>query len=358
MKMKLLINISIIIFLANGILSADESVEKKNKILIYNFHMIKTPDEKITKGQKRKNYGYYSFIIPETTSKKLIESERFIIKRINNEIPGYEVFTKDSFKPDYINELSSIAKDTSSDYIITGEYDINDNILNVRLFIYESATKNLMEGSASGEEAGIYLLDTTDTLSGSIEDNISDIIVEQIEEKIKSPFLTIAAPLRYTSFGFDAGYIYFSDIWKDVYKDAVYYSPYIEFDLASFLDLSFKFDYFKTDSKDSDISYSTMSVMGGSALLGLNLQFFSNFGIYLSAGGGMVRSEITLNMPKPFSDSPTSEKSTDPAAEIALGFKLNLSSVYIRTGALFKRIYYEDETMDLKVLYGGVGIHF
>ncbi|HOP63561.1 MAG TPA: hypothetical protein PK358_03570 [Spirochaetota bacterium] len=361
MKMKLIVNITLtILFLATGILSAEETpVIKKSRIAIYNFGMVKPVQEEPAGKTKVKDYSYYSFILPETISKQLQESEKITVTRNKSELTGAGKDINIINRPEYISILSATARETSSDFIVTGRYEIKEQNLNVKIYIYNAATNELQEATATGEETGLYLRNTTDTLSMDIEDKIKAIVVREIEEKVYYPFFYIAKPFTLMSIGLNSGYIWLSGDWKDAYNNAVYYSPYITFDITEFLDITLKVDYFYTDSDGKDVeTYSTLSAVGGSALIGLKYQVFRHFGIYFSAGGGMVRSRIDLAPEGPFEATLGKEETNDPAAEAELGFKINLSAFYIKTGALYKRIFYDKEAMNLGIIYGGAGIHF
>lgn len=352
----------IVFFASTGLLFAADSadnLERKPKIVIYNFQRIKqAPAEagKSPKGKKQKDFSFYSIILPETISKKLQESDRFSISRSKKYLLTDEPESIDIIKDSHSEELISAAKQTSSDYIITGQFEVKDNILNVRIFIYNAILNELQEAATSEAETGIYLKDTPDSLSESIEERIKDIIVEQIEKDTKPPLPNLA---NFASIGFDAGYLYLSGGWSNLFDNTQYYSPYIALSAASFLDLIFKFDHFVADSKDSIYSNDfSISVLGGSALLGLKYQVFSNLGIYLHAGGGMTRIEFSEDAEPPFTKSSPVKKTTDPAAEVGLGIKINISSLYLRSGAIFKRVFCEGEELDLRIIYGGAGIHF
>lgn len=347
----------IIFFASSGFLFADEVTEKKARIVIYNFQMLKHQPEEIKRGVKQKDYSYYSIILPETISKKLHDSDRFLINRGKRYLLNNLADSINTIRENYSDELNAAAKQSSSDYVITGQYEVKNEILYVRIFIYNALLNDLQEVTASEAETGIYLKDTPDSLSEGIEERIKDIIVEKIDKDSKSP---IPALNNYASIGFDAGYIFLPGNWGDRYDNTQYYSPYISFNIASFLDLVFKFDHFTSNSADSIIASNdySLSVLGGSVLLGLKYQIFSNLGIYLTAGGGMSRSELTVDTGEPFTESPSPKINTDPAAEAGLGFKINISSFYVRTGIVYKRIFFDDDPMDLHIVYGGAGIHF
>lgn len=346
----------VIFFTSTGLLFAADEAERKPKIVIYNFQMLKPEPEEAERRKKQKDYGYYSIILPETISKKLGESERFLINRGKKYLLNNEPDPIDIIRENYSKELTSAAKPTSSDYVITGQFEVKNDILNVRIFIYNVMLNELQEVTASGKETGIYLKDTPDSLSDDIEERIKDIIVEQIDKDTKSQLPALS---HYMSAGFDAGYIYMSGKYKGIFSNTQYYSPYISFNIARYFDLILKFDHFTTDSYDEFI-YSDyyLSVMSGSALLGLKYQVFSNMGIYLTAGGGVSRSELTVDTGEPFTVSTSIKKETDPVAEAGFGLKVNISSFYLRTGVLYKRIFTDEDPMDLRIIYGGAGIHF
>jgi len=349
--------IAIMIFFSfSGLLFSEEQKERKPRIVIFNFQMVKPSMDESKKNKKLKNHSYYSIILPETISKKLQESDRFLINRDKKYLLNNEPDSIDTIRQNYSEELTAAANRTSSDYVITGQFEVKNNILYVRILIFNSLLNELQEATTSEAETGIYLKDTPDALSESIEDRIKDIIVERIEKDTKPPIPDFT---NFASIGFDAGYLYLSGGWSNLFDNTQYYSPYIAFSAASFLDLILKFDHFTANSKDSLYANDfSISVLGGNALLGLKYQVFSNLGIYLHAGGGMTRIEFSEDIGPPFTKSSTAKKTTDPAAEVGIGIKINISSLYIRSGALFKRVFSEDEKMDLRIIYGGAGIHF
>ncbi len=349
-------SIFIIVFLLSGFLHAAENSSPKSRITIYNFQMLDIPQKKSVSVKKKKTYQYYSFILPETISKKLKESDRFILDRTTKIFSDKEILDSGKAPSDYIAEFSSVAEKTGSDYIVTGQYEVIDKQLHVKVFIFNAAIQKFQEITAQKDETGLYLRETPDLLAEDIEQKITDIIVKQSEKKIIPPDTT---PLSYVSIGLDSGYLFLSGEWKDVYNNTVYYSPYISFDLTSFLNITLKFDYFTTDSNNMDvITYSSINVMGGSALLGLKYQFSPNFGIYCNAGGGASRTETYFSTEPPFTTKTDEQESTDTSLELGLGIKINFSSIYLRSGILYKRIYLPHEWMDMGIIYGGAGIDF
>jgi len=350
---------SIILLLvsANSLLFAAEETERKSRIVIFNFQMIKPEQEETARIKKPKDYSFYSIILPDTISKKLGESERFLINRDKKYLLNDKPDTIDIIKDNYSGELSRAAKQSSSDYVITGQYEIKENTLNVRIFIYNSLHKDLQEVTASEEETGIYLKNIPDSLSEGIEERIKDIIVDRIDSDSNSP---LPALNNYASIGFDAGYLALSGKWADMYDNTQYYSPYISFNISSYFDLVIKFDHFSADSDNSIYTLNdySLSVLGGSLLLGLKYQVFNNLGIYFTAGGGATRSELYVDTGEPFTESLSVEKETDLSVEAGFGLKINISSFYIRTGLVYKRIFCDEDPMDLRIVYGGAGIHF
>lgn len=350
-------SILLLLISANGLLLATEKTERKSRIVIYNFQMLKPEPEETARIKKQKDYSFYSIILPDTISKKLGESERFMINRDKKFFLNDKPDAINIIKENYSDELSSAARQSSADYVITGQYEIKENTLNVRIFIYNSLQNDLQEITASEDETGIYLKNTPDSLSEGIEERIKDIIVDRIDRDSKSP---LPALNNYASIGFDAGYLALSGKWADLYDNTQYYSPYISFNISSFFDLVIKFDHFSADSDNSiyTINDYSLSVLGGSLLLGLKYQVFNNLGIYLTAGGGATRSESYVDTGPPFTESPSVEKETDLSVEAGFGLKINISSFYIRSGLIYKRIFCDEDPMDLRIVYGGAGIHF
>jgi len=326
--------------------------------------MVNAPAGQVVKHKKPKDYRYYSLIIPETISKKIKESGKYKITRNNRPFLKGETTTLDNIKTNYSSEFESISKTAEADFIITGLYQILDENLSVKAYIYDAAKKELLEVTTENRETGIYLKETTDNLSKEIEAKLytpAPVKTEIVEKdnSEKSPFLPLATPLQYTTLGIDVGYLTPHGKWKDIYNNTIYYSPYLTFDIAEYLEFSLKYDYFQTDNEDMAMTdYYKLRVMGGNASLGARIPIFSNFLICFSAGGGVSRSEIIVNPGDPFVAGLADKKSTDPSVEAEISLKLRLSSIQFKTGALYKRIFFEKESMDYSVFFAGAGIHF
>ena len=144
-----------ILFASSGFLFADEVTEKKARIVIYNFQMLKHPPEEIKRGVKQKDYSYYSIILPETISKKLHDSDRFLINRGKRYLLNNLADSINTIRENYSDELNAAAKQSSSDYVITGQYEVKNEILYVRIFIYNALLNDLQEVTASETETGI-----------------------------------------------------------------------------------------------------------------------------------------------------------------------------------------------------------
>jgi len=361
MKKTIIVTASILIFFY-GHLFAEEKKSAKSKVLIYNFQFLKTPVQKSEKHKKQQDYRYYSYIIPETISKRIKETQKCSIIRKNKSLFSGKRESLDEITQNYTPIFENDTKTASTDFIISGIYEIFDNTLHVKAYIYDSTTKEIQEISAESRETGIFLKETTDTLAERIDAKLKHPVKTEIAEKDdseKSPFLILATPLLYTTFGIDVGYLYPQGKWKDVYNKTIYYAPYLTFDIAKYLELSVKYDYFQTDTEDMETStYFKARVMGGAASLGLRFPLFSNFLICLSAGVGMSRSEIIVKPDKPFIEELANEKSTDPSAEAGISLKLKLSAIQLKTGALYKRFFLNEEKMDTTVFFGGIGTHF
>ena len=348
--------ISAIMFLTINLYSQDINSSKKNKLLIYNFT---TNDNYDNDKEKKKNHEYYSIVIPETLLKSLAMSGKYEIIREKGPFSDDTGFKDVSSKTKYIQALEKLNLQSKPDYIITGSFTVDESKLSVRATIFDVKGKDIATVSHESDELGVEFLGTTDTLSQRISDSIEQFKIVKLKKQEKSPFIALYNPFSIITLGIDSGYLFILRDWHNIYNNTLYISPFLDFDISDNFSLSFKFTQIQSDSDEKDdLAYSQIRILSGSMSVGFIYRFSSNFGIALTAGGGVSKTSIIVNPAQPFEKSSSEKKSTDPNVDFSSYFICNMSALTLRAGVLYKRIFYMDKPMDTGIIFGGAGIHF
>ncbi|HRS63441.1 MAG TPA: hypothetical protein P5554_09655, partial [Spirochaetota bacterium] len=151
----------------------------------------------------------------------------------------------------------------------------------------------------------------------------------------------------------------FNSPWNDVLDDYRYYSPYISLDIFPYVSIGFKMDYLHGDNDDKNLTYhSDFIIYGTTAFIQFQVKPVDLISLYFCMGAGTNKTQIIYNAQMPFIPPLQEVKSRDTSGELNAGLQLNLSSLIIRGGFLYKRIFYSMEPMDLKIIYCGAGIDF
>lgn len=342
-----------IVFFSVNLYSRDINSSKKLSLIIYNFS---TTDNYSNIKEKEKNYQYYSLIIPETISKNLNKQNSYKIARETASLSIESNFTNDDEKISYMNKLK---QKTNADFIITGTFNVINEKLSIKITILDIKGNEIKIIEHESDELGVRLQNTTDLISQRINEDISSLEKMNEERLNGSPFAGLYKPFSLITMGVDSGYFYILGDWGSLYNDSLYLTPFIDFDLFDNFLLSLKFTYIHSDSEDKDTTaYSEIKILSGSISLGYTYKFFDNFGIALTAGGGVTKTTITIEPDDPFSDPLAEKDSIDPNIDISSYFVYNLSAITFKAGVLYKRIFFKDKSMDTGTIFAGAGIHF
>jgi len=346
---------ALVLFSVNSY-SKDMEEIKKPKLLIYNFI---TTDNYDNVKKKENNYKYYSIVIPQTILKSLNNAGNYEVIR---EIGPFTIETDiqdKSEKKKYIKKLIDLGIQNKSDYIITGNFNVADKKLTTRIVVFDVRGEQIEVFEHISNELGVKLQGTTDQLSQKISDTIANLDRIYLESEASSLFNPLNTPLSIITLGVDSGYLFMSGEWKSLYENALYFAPFIDLDLTDYLSLSLKFTVIESNAKEVETNSSSRLKILSSSLSLCYLYRFSNwFGIGLSAGGGGSKTTITIEPSSPFTSSLSEEDSYDPNIDISSYFQLNISTFTIKTGVLYKRIFFKDEPMDNGIIFAGIGIHF
>jgi hypothetical protein len=339
--------------------SEESNSSSKSRLLIYNFTTTDNYEDVKKKDRKDKNYQYYTVVIPETIAKSFKKNGDYEIQRETGPFSIEADFADNKEKKKYIQKLRDLGKQSKSDYIITGTYNVTNKKLKIRLTVFDVKGREIRIIDNESDELGARLLAATDILSQQLNENITGMEKLNQERSNRSPFTALYSPLSIITIGVDSGYLYMMGDWSSVYNDAFYISPFIDFDITEDFSLSMKAASIQSDSDDKETSsYSQIRMLSSTISLSYMFRFTDNAGFAVSAGGGITKSTITMSPGKPFEDSLAEKDSIDPNIDLSSYFVYNLSSFNLRAGVLYKRIFFKDEPMDSGVIFAGAGIHF
>ncbi len=357
--MKLIRIISVfltIIFFSINLYSRDINSPEKSRLLIHNFS---TSDNYENVKKSEKNYQYYTIVMPEAISKTLGKSGNYQIRREKDALSIQTDFNNNDEKTKYTKKIKDIGLNSKSDYLITGNFTVDDKKLIIRIIIFDVQGREIEVIDHESNELGVQLQETIDDISQLVLEKIEKLNKRNLEKSKTSPFTALYAPFSIMTMGVDSGYLFFLGNWRSLYNNTVYISPFIDFDLSKSFKLSLKFTSIQSDTEKKDANtYSQMRILSSSMSLCYLLRFTENFGIAFSAGGGATKTYITIEPDKPFSDPMSEKKSIDPNIDISSYFAYNSTSFTLRTGINYKRIFYKNNPMDSTAIFAGAGIHF
>ncbi len=358
--MKLIRIISLfttILFFSINLYSRDINSSEKSRLSIYNFS---TTDSYENVKKNEKNYQYYSIVIPETITKTLAKSGNYQVHREKDSLTIETEFKDKKDKKQYLAKLKDLGLQSKSDYIITGNFNVVDNELSIRIVIFDAVGREIEVIEYESDELGVQMQETTDKISELISDNIDKLNRTNRDKLKKSPFISLYRPFSIITIGVDSGYFYFLGDWRFLYNDSLYISPFIDFDITENVALSFKFTSIQSDSEDKkNNAYTQIRILSSSMSLCYLYSFNRYFGIAGSAGGGLTKTTITIEPGKGIFTTSQSERiSIDPNADASLFAAFNSSSLTLRAGVNYKRIFYKGTPMNTGTIFAGAGIHF
>ena len=351
--------IFIVFILILPIIAVSEEI-KKDKILIYNFNYISPETEpNNTYAESIKKFQYYSFIIPQTVSKNFTIENSYDIERKYDTIAINSVFQDEKERITHIKELVAIAKENSANYLITGDCSISEEMLIINVSIFNAQGHDIVTFQHKSNELGVVFKDTTDYIAAEIIKNIETMADLDRERFSPSPFLAAFSLLKGLSIGVESGYLFIHKPWKDFYNNTFFASPYIMYSFNKWLALSAKYDYIQGDSKGKNLpAYSQIDFNGGALMGHLKYNFFKNASIGLSAGGGISKSKTIQNPHGSLMNPDLKTSSRDYYADGTLYLSYKLSAIEIKTGVIYKRIFYKDDHMEMSGIYAGAGFIF
>ncbi len=354
--LKIIYALIMLLFISVNLYPQEMNNSKKTGLLIYNFI---TTDNYDNLKKKENNYKYYSIVIPQTILKSLNNSGNYEVKGETGPFTIETDIQDTSEKKKYIKKLIDLGRQNNSDYIITGNYNVEDKKITLRLVIFDVKGKQIEIIDHVSNELGVKLRITTDQLSQIISERIANLDLLFRESEASSRFNPLHTPLSIITLGVDSGYLYILGKWRPLYDDTFYIAPFIDFDLTDYLSISLKFTSIESNSKDDETNIrSRIKILSSSLSLSYLYRFNSSFAWGLSAGGGGSKTTITVEPGKPFVNSISEKDSYDPNIDITSYLTYNISTFTFKTGFQYKRIFYSDKPMDNGIIFAGIGIHF
>jgi len=344
-------------FYPGNLFSQDNISSRNTRLLIYDFL---TTDNYANIKDKKKNYQFYSIIIPETISKNLDNSGSYEISREKGPFSIGADFKDKEQRIKYLKKLEDLGSQFKSDYILTGTFNVINNRLIIRITIFNVKNKDIETVEDESSELGVQLSETPDQLTQNIIEKINNFNIINREKPAISPLITPPYSSDIITIGLDGGYLYFRGSFSDYYNNTPYLAPFIDFNLTDNLSLSLKYTSIQSDSDDKNTTaFLQARILSSSISICYLFSFTDNFGISLSAGGGVSKTTITVNPGKePFIDSFSEKVSKNPNIDISSYFSYNLSSITCRSGVIYKRIFFQNKPIDAAIIFAGAGLNF
>lgn len=359
MKIRQFKILFVILMLGLPLIALSEEI-KKDKILIHNFSYVMPETETSnTAPESIKKFQYYSFIIPQTLSKNISVEDNYNIERRYDTLTIKSIFQDEEERIAHVRELIAIAKENSSDYLVSGDCSISEGMLTINVSLFNARGHDIVTFQHRSSELGAVFKETTDYIASELIKNI-EIIAELDRDRFRpSPFLPVYSLIEGLSIGIDAGYLFIHKPWNDFYNNTFLTSPYLMYSFNELLALSIKYDYIQSDSKGKNFpDYYQVDFKGLSLLGHIKYNFFKNASIGLSLGGGLIKTGILKNSSEPLMYPGLKASSNDPYIDGTFYLNYRLSAIEIKTGIIHKRIFYKDEHIKMSGIYAGAGFIF
>jgi len=340
---------------------ADEDNTVKSSILIFNFNYLAPgADETIaSKDGSIKKFQYYSFIIPQTLSKNINSEGIYISSRKYDTHKINDTFQDEEERISHIRELVKISADNSADYLVSGDCSIEDGTLIVSVTVFNAKGYDITTFQHRSSELGVLFKDTTDSISHEIINQITAMAALDKKRFRPSPFIPAHNFLKNLSIGVDAGYLFIQKPWSDFYNDAYFATPYIMLNINNWLAFSIKYDYIQSDSEGKNFTERyEADFQGGSINAHLRYNLTEKASFVFSGGGGIMETTIIMDPDAPLMLPGMEMSSKDPYLDTSLYAAYRFSTLEIKAGIIYKRIFSKGEHVEMSGIYAGLGILF
>ncbi len=346
----LVLSIFFIMVMGTG-LYAQKTQSNSDRVSVYNFNFLQSQTVNKTRKKFTKSRKYYSFIIPQSLFKIL--SKKYgheVIRNLNSP----ELTEKDK---SIGKKLRKIGKDNNVSFLVTGSCTINRKRISIETTIWDTKGAEIRSFRETSNETGVILQGIIEKIAKKINSHLSEI--KKINKKRFSPSPIEPFFNKNITLGIKTAYTWPLGFYKDIYDSTYLITPEIGYKIGQTVKLVMAFDYWKTDPNKISPS-ATRNFYYRAATLGLDFNFplGKHFNFNLGISGGVAHSNITVLQYSGALNS-QEEKSMDPYLSATLGLDLKLNeSLALKTGGVFRNIFYKDENFYMMGYYLGLEVAF
>ncbi|RPI98121.1 MAG: hypothetical protein EHM32_00160 [Spirochaetales bacterium] len=334
-------------------------VYPEGKVILYNFQNTGKAGE----------YGYYSYIIPDSITTELKRSKKYEVRSFPVIFEYVEPSAPEEVKKNRIRLLADRGKEFSVDFVVTGSYYVENRTIFIKTQIFDVHEQKIMDIHETSEELGAMLLVIIDRLSEKINTELQKSVAVKVAKTASSPYAPFYNALNGFSFGASTGLVSIHGPWGDIYGKTTSASLYIAYDLAASnsaknvpvlrdMAVSLHYDYMSAETGDTGQPTQSIFTLRSFSLNGTYLyRMESFFALTAGAGAGLAISLVEIpgadvNGPPEILDS---RRSYDPCLSISAGARFIFSQIEFGAGLAYHRIFYADRGMDYTLTYFSVG---
>lgn len=339
---------------------------RKGSIVLFKFKDTGKTDE----------YGYYSYIIPDSIAIELKNRTGYDARTHSVTIPYIKAEEKADKRQEHILYLSRKGTELGAEYTISGSFEVKDNKIHIKSQLFHVPTQKLLEIEGASDEMGVLIFSLIDTVTEKINNELAKFAKSKGEKKEEertepaaalSPFLPAYRTMEGMTLYGEHGNIYLVGKWGDIYRDTDHYAAGLRYGLGNINRL--KNSPFLANSAIS-MSYhhfialpgnmsSSLTVSGGVLGFAYEYPILGNFRLSGEIAAGLMFSTLRVYSytennggPQP----PREEKKTqDPFFRFALSAGMELRPLILYTGVSANRIFFSDEPFDYLALFFSLG---
>ncbi|HSV97489.1 MAG TPA: hypothetical protein VLM75_11235 [Spirochaetota bacterium] len=331
----------------------------EGKVILYNFQNTGKAGE----------YGYYSYIIPDSITTELKRSKKYEVRSFPVIFEYVEPSAPEEVRTNRIRLLADRGKEFNVDFVVTGSYYVENRTIFIKTQIFDVHEQKIMDIHETSEELGAMLLVIIDRLSEKINTELQKGVAVKAARTASSPYAPFYNAFNGFSFGASTGIVNIHGPWGDIYDKTTSASLYIGYDLATSgsaksvpvlrdMAVSLQYDYMSADTRDSNEPTRSIFTLRSFYLNGTYLyRMESFFALTAGAGAGLAISLVEIpgadvNGPAEILDS---RRSYDPCLNLSVGARFIFSRIEFGAGLAYHRIFFADRGMDYTLIYFSFG---
>lgn len=332
----------------------------ESKIILYNFQNT----------GKAAEFGYYSYIIPDSISTELKRSKKYDIRSFPVTIEYVDSKAPEDVRANAVRLLAERGKEFGADFVITGSYQVENRRISIKTQVFDVHNGKIRDISETSEELGAMLLIIIDSLTEKIDTELQKGAADRLAAKAASPYIPFYRALCGWSLGATIGTVQMLGPWGDIYEDRYKSaSLYVRYDPAESglakgtpilrnMAFSLQYDYLTADNSEKDEPAQSIFTMRSFSLSGLYLYRIESF-FALAAGAGAGLAVSLVEIPGPDIGGPSeildSRRTYDPSIQLSAGALFLFSRVELGAGIEWHHIFFKDRGMDFTRLYFSLG---